>query len=73
MLHDFFKALLDNYEADESIPEKSSATEQLEENAFINAIAVNGGPIQIALNYLRNKGKVSSGVSLCVSFVLTFI
>jgi len=56
-----FKALLDNYEADENKPEKPSATEQEEETAFINAIAVDGGPIQIAFDYLRNKGKVSSG------------
>ena len=65
------EALLDNYEADENLPEKPSATEQLEEDAFVNAIAVNGGPIQIAFNYLQNKGKVSSGVSLYVSCVLT--
>ncbi|KAL9955808.1 hypothetical protein ACROYT_G037191 [Oculina patagonica] len=54
-----FKALLDNYEADENIPEKPSASEQLEEDAFINAITVDGGPIQIAFNYLKRKGKVS--------------
>ena len=63
------KALLDNYEADENKPEKPSATEQLEEDAFVNAIAVNGGPIHIAFKYLQDKGKVSSGVSLHVSFV----
>ena len=67
------KALLDNYEADENKPEKPSATEQEEETAFINVMAVNGGPIQIAFDYLRNKGKVSSGVSLYVSFVFTFL
>lgn len=64
--------MLDNYEADENLPEKPSATEQLEEDAFVNAIVVNGGPIQIAFNYLQNKGKVSSGVSLHGSYVLTF-
>lgn len=68
----FLKALLDNYEADENKPEKSSAKEQLEEDVFVNAIAVNGGPIHIAFKYLQNKGKVSSGVSLYVSFVLIF-
>lgn len=56
-----FKALLDNYEADENKPENFSATEQLEEDTFINIIAVNGGPIHIAFKYLQTKGKVSSG------------
>jgi len=64
---------LDNYEADENKPEKSSATEQLEEDAFVDAIAVNGGPIDIAFKYLQNKGKVSSGVLLYVSYVLRFL
>lgn len=68
----FSKALLDNYEADENLPEKPSAIEQLEEDAFINAITVNGGPIQIAFNYLKSKGKVSAGVSLDIFFLFTF-
>ena len=67
----FLTALLDNYEADENLPEKPSAAKRLEEDAFINAITVNGGPIQIAFNYLKKKGKVSSGVSLDIFFLFT--
>ena len=58
--------MLNNYEADEKRPEIPSATEQREEDAFINAITVNGGPMQVAFNYLKDKGKVSIGVLLYI-------
>jgi len=54
-----FKALLDNYEADESLPEKPSAAELHEEDDFINALAVSEGPMKIGFQYLKDKGKIS--------------
>lgn len=55
--------MLDNYEADENLHEKPSVAKQREEDAFINAITMTGGPMQIVFNYLKNKGKVSIKVS----------
>ncbi|XP_068673259.1 uridylate-specific endoribonuclease B-like [Montipora foliosa] len=55
-----FTALLDNYEADNNVPEKTSSEELQEENAFINSIAVKGGPMEIAFKYLQKKGSILS-------------
>lgn len=54
-----FKALLDNYEADENRPEKTNATELLEEDALIDAMVVSGGPMDIAFQYLKEQGSIS--------------
>lgn len=54
-----FKALLDNYEADENLPEKTSSIEITEEDAFINTVIVGGGPMEIAFRYLQKEGKIS--------------
>ena len=58
----YSKALLDNYEADESLPEKPSAAELHEEDDFINALAVSEGPMKIGFQYLKDKGKISMKV-----------
>ncbi|XP_015771203.1 PREDICTED: poly(U)-specific endoribonuclease-B-like isoform X2 [Acropora digitifera] len=55
-----FKALLNNYEADENKPEKTSAVEFREEEAFIDAVSVRGGPMEIAFKYIKEEGKISS-------------
>ncbi|XP_074639110.1 uridylate-specific endoribonuclease B-like [Acropora palmata] len=55
-----FKALLNNYEADENKPEKTSAVEFREEEAFIDAVSVRGGPMEIAFKHIKEEGKISS-------------
>ena len=55
----FFKALLDNYEADENLPEKTSSIEMTEEDAFINTVVASGGPMEITFKYLQKEGKIS--------------
>lgn len=55
-----FKALLDNYIADETKPEASDAKKVNEEDDFINTIAVPGGPMHIAFQYLKKSGKTTA-------------
>lgn len=49
-----FKALLNSYEAEESKEGKPS-----EQEAFIDAVSVKGGPMEIAFKYIKEKGKIS--------------
>lgn len=65
-----FEALLDNYIADENSPEKPSAAKLQEEDAFINAVAASGGPMEIVFQYLRDKGKISLKVITVRGFPL---
>ena len=53
LLH-FFPALLNSYEAEESKEGKPS-----EQEAFIDAVSVKGGPMEIAFKYIKEKGKIS--------------
>lgn len=62
-------ALLDNYEADENRPEKSNATELLEEDALIDTMVVSGGPMDIAFQYLKDKGSISFNVNTAFDFL----
>ncbi|RMX49636.1 hypothetical protein pdam_00002958, partial [Pocillopora damicornis] len=55
-----FKALLDNYIADETKPEESDANKVNEEDDFINTIAVPGGPMHFAFQYLNASGKTTA-------------
>ena len=57
-----WKALLDNYVADELKPEGDDPKEATEEDDFINTIAVADGPIDIAFNYLKAAGKTTTAV-----------
>lgn len=50
----FFPALLNSYEAEESKEGKPS-----EQEAFIDAVSVKGGPMEIAFKYIKEKGKIS--------------
>ncbi|XP_015771202.1 PREDICTED: poly(U)-specific endoribonuclease-like isoform X1 [Acropora digitifera] len=49
-----FKDLLNSYEADESKAGKPS-----EQEAFIDAVSVKGGPMEIAFKYIKDLGKIS--------------
>ena len=62
-------ALLDNYEADENRPEKTNATELLEEDALIDAMVVSGGPMDIAFQYLKEQGSISFNVNTTFDFL----
>ncbi|KAM7450565.1 hypothetical protein ABFA07_001855 [Porites harrisoni] len=55
-----FKALLDNYILDETKREIPASQKALEEDNFINTIAVAGGPVDIAFNYLKTNGKTAA-------------
>ncbi|KAL9955825.1 hypothetical protein ACROYT_G037210 [Oculina patagonica] len=55
-----FKALLDNYIPDELKPEVTEPVEINEEDDFINTIAVPGGPIDQAFQYLKANGKTAA-------------
>jgi len=55
-----FKALLDNYVPDELKPEVDDPKEATEEDDFINTIAVEGGPMDIAFKYLQAAGKTTT-------------
>ncbi|XP_020600564.1 uncharacterized protein LOC110039754 [Orbicella faveolata] len=57
-----FKALLDNYVPDELKPEVGDPKEATEEDDFINTIAVEGGPMDIAFKYLQAAGKTTTAV-----------
>ncbi|CAH3170909.1 unnamed protein product, partial [Porites lobata] len=55
-----FKALLDNYISDETKPEIPASQKSQEEDNFINTIAVEGGPVDIAFKYLKTNGKTTA-------------
>ena len=60
--------MLDNYEADENRPEKTNATELLEEDALIDAMVVSGEPMDIAFQYLKDQGSISFNVNTTFDF-----
>ncbi|CAH3159338.1 unnamed protein product, partial [Porites evermanni] len=55
-----FKALLDNYILDETKPEIPASQKSQEEDNFIDTIAVEGGPVDIAFKYLKTNGKTTA-------------
>jgi len=55
-----FKALLDNYVKDETKEDLTDAQKLQEEDNFINTIAVAGGPVHIAFQYLKTNGKTTA-------------
>ncbi|CAH3159347.1 unnamed protein product [Porites evermanni] len=55
-----FKALLDNYISDAKKPKIPASQKALEEDNFIDTIAVAGGPVDIAFNYLKTNGKTTA-------------
>ena len=62
-----FEALLDNYVLDPTKPDPTDAQKLKEENNFINAIAVKGGPVDVAYKYLLAKKKTTAKVRSCKS------
>ncbi|CAH3159334.1 unnamed protein product, partial [Porites evermanni] len=55
-----FKALLDNYISDETKPEIPASQKSQKKDNFINTIAVEGGPVDIAFKYLKTNGKTTA-------------
>ena len=60
----FLEALLDNYVKDETKEDLTDAQKLQEEENFINTIAVEGGPVHLAFQYLKANGKTTAAVRL---------
>lgn len=58
-----FEALLDNYVLDPTKPDPTDKQKLKEEDDFIDAIAVKGGPVDVAYRYLLAKKKTTAKVS----------
>ena len=60
----FLEALLDNCVKDETKEDLTDVQKLQEEENFINTIAVEGGPVELAFQYLKANGKTTAALKL---------